>query len=187
MKNFTRLLALLVIITTINSCKSSKNVVKTEDKEVEIIIPCSGEKFRSDKNYIRANSMGESQDMTLAKKKARNNTLQELGSKIQTTVQSVVDNYQNATGNQNGESISKRYEELTREVIDLKISNYTTACEKLTQTAQGTYRSYIAYEIKIDDLIEPLSEKISQDEVLRIDYNYEKFKKNFMEALEKNR
>ena len=187
MKNFIKLLAIVFIISNVNSCKSSKNVVKTEDKEVEILIPCSGDKYRSDKNYIRANSMGESQDMTLAKKKARNNTLQELGSKIQTTIQCVVDNYQNATENQNGENISKRYEELTREVIDLKLSNYITACEKLTQTAQGTYRSYLAYEIKIDDLIEPLSEKISQDEVLRIDYNYEKFKKNFMEALEKNR
>ena len=79
-----------------------------------------------------------------------------------------------------------RDEELTREVIDLKLSNYITACEKLTKTKQGTYRSYLSYEIKIDDLLDPLSEKISQDEVLRIDYNYEKFKKNFENALKNN-
>ena len=29
----------------------SKNVIKTEDKEVEILIPCSGDKYRSDKNF----------------------------------------------------------------------------------------------------------------------------------------
>ena len=104
MKNFIKLLAIVLIVSNVNSCKSSKNVIKTEDKEVEILIPCSGDKYRSDKNYIRANSMGESQDMTLAKKKARNNTLQELG-KIQTTIQSVVDNYQNATENQNGKHL----------------------------------------------------------------------------------
>ena len=75
MKNTIKISLVLLIAFGLHSCKSSKNVVKTEDKEVEIIIPCSGDKFRSDKNYIRANSMGESQDMTLAKKKARNNTL----------------------------------------------------------------------------------------------------------------
>jgi hypothetical protein len=48
------------------------------------------------------------------------------------------------------------------------------------------YRTYLSYEIKIDDLLTPLSEKISQDEVLKIDYNYEKFKKNFEEALKNN-
>ena len=70
MKNFIKLLVIVLIVSNVNSCKSSKNVIKTEDKEVEILIPCSGDKYRSDKNYIRANSMGESQDMTLAKKES---------------------------------------------------------------------------------------------------------------------
>jgi hypothetical protein len=187
MKKIMYPLVALAFVFTLQSCKSSKKVVSQSAEEVEVIIPCSGDKYRSDSKFIRANSMGESQDMTLAKKKAKNNALQELASKIQTTVQSVVDNYQNSTETQNGENISKRFEELTREVIDQKLSNYSTACEKLTRTKKGTYRSYLSYEIGVDDLLNPLSDKISQDEVLRIDYNYEKFKKNFEEALNKNK
>jgi|TARA_B100000809_G_scaffold4361_1_gene4603 hypothetical protein len=187
MRNTTKTLLVIAMVINITACKSKQEVIKTNDQEIEVIIPCSGEKYRSDSKYIRASSMGESQDMTLAKKKARNNTLQELASKVQTTVQSVVDNYQNSTETQNGENISKRFEALTREVVDVEISNYITACEKLTKTKKGTFRSYLSYEIEIESLLEPLSAKISQDEVLRIDYNYEKFKKNFHDALSKNK
>ena len=58
---------------------------------------------------------------------------------------------------------------------------------KLTKTKDGKYRSYLAYEIEVEALLKPLSEKISQDEVLKIDYNYEKFKKNFEDAINKNK
>ncbi|MDG2279226.1 MAG: hypothetical protein P8L42_01200 [Flavicella sp.] len=187
MKKLTQSLLVLAIAINLTACKSKQQTVSTGPGEVEIIIPCSGEDFRSDKKYIRASSMGESQDITIAKKKAKNNTLQELASKVETTIQSVVDNYQNSTGNQDGENISKRFEALTREVVDVELSNYTTACEKLTQTKDGKYRSYLAYEIEVDALIKPLSDKISQDEVLKIDYNYEKFKKNFEDAISKNK
>ena len=37
MKNFIKLLAIVLIVSNVNSCKSSKNVIKTEDKEVEIL------------------------------------------------------------------------------------------------------------------------------------------------------
>lgn len=185
MKNFTKSILIIALAINFTACKSKQQTVSAGPGEVEVIIPCSGEDFRSDKKYIRASSMGESQDMTIAKKKAKNNTLQELASKVKTTVQSVVDNYQNSTGTQDGENISKRFEALTREVVDVELSNYTTACEKLTKTKDGKYRSYLAYEIEVDALLEPLSAKISQDEVLKIDYNYEKFKKNFEDALSK--
>ena len=38
MKNFIKLLTIVLIVSNVNSCKSSKNVVKTVDKEVEILI-----------------------------------------------------------------------------------------------------------------------------------------------------
>ncbi len=183
MKNITKTILAVIVAINFIACKSKQPVAQISPEEIEVIIPCSGEDYRSDGKYIRASSMGESQDMTLAKKKAKNNTLEELASKIETSLKSVADNYQNATGNTEGENISKRFETLTREIVDVQISNYKTACEKLTKTKKGTYRSYLSYEISMDDLLEPLSEKISQDEVLRIDYNYEKFKKTFNDAL----
>lgn len=187
MRKLTQTILFVALTISLTACKSKQKVVTAGPDEVEVLIPCSGEDYRSDKKYIRASSMGESQDITIAKKKAKNNTLQELASKIQTTVQSVVDNYQNSTGTQDGENISKRFEALTREVVDVELSNYTTSCEKLTRTKDGKYRSYLAYEIEVEALIKPLSAKISQDEVLKIDYNYEKFKKNFEDAISKNR
>jgi hypothetical protein len=187
MKNIAKTCVLLILTIHLTSCKSKQQLTASSPDEIEISIPCSGGDYRSDNEYIRASSMGESQDITIAKKKAKNNTLQELASKVKTTVQSVVDNYQNSTGTQDGENISKRFEALTREVVDIELSNYKTVCEKLTKTKDGKYRSYLAYEIEVEALLKPLSEKISQDEVLKIDYNYEKFKKNFEDAINKNK
>ncbi|BDD10237.1 hypothetical protein FUAX_26690 [Fulvitalea axinellae] len=167
------------------SCGGSKKAAQTgvQPDEVEIVVHCSGPEYYSNGQFIRANSMGESLDLTLSKKKARNNTLQELAGKIETSVQSVIDNYQKSAATTRGEELSKRYEELTREVIKQKISGYTTLCEKVTKSRDGKYRTYLAYEISVDNLLKPLSDRISKDESLKMDYDYEKFKDTFESAL----
>ncbi|MCT4636967.1 MAG: LPP20 family lipoprotein [Bacteroidales bacterium] len=171
------------------SCGSSKEVTEAKKKEPAgeklITVYCSGPEFFSTDGYIRANSIGESSDMTMAKKKARNNTLQELSSKIQTTFKAVIDNYQSSKENSSGEEVVKRYEELSREVINQTISGYRTICEKVTQTEKGTYKTYLAFEISIENLSKPFYDKISEDDKLRIDYDYEKFKKTFNEEMKK--
>lgn len=171
------------------SCGSSKQVAQTEAPkpvgETIINVYCSGPDYFSTDNLIRGNSIGESTDMTMSKKKARSNTLQELSSKIQTTFKAVVDNYQSSRETASGEEVNKRYEELSREVIDQTISGYKTICEKVTQTTKGTYKTYLAFEISVESLTKPFFDRISDDEKLRIDYDYEKFKKTFEEEMKK--
>jgi len=171
------------------SCGSSKEVSAPEAPkpvgEIIVNVYCSGPDYFSTDNLIRGNSIGESTDMTMSKKKARNNTLQELSSKIQTTFKAVIDNYQSSRETASGEEVNKRYEELSREVIDQTISGYKTICEKVTQTTKGTYKTYLAFEISVDNLAKPFFDKISEDEKLRIDYDYEKFKKTFEEEMKK--
>ncbi|MCG8473997.1 MAG: hypothetical protein MI784_00720 [Cytophagales bacterium] len=187
MRKFSFLLGGLFLTAGVlfNSCKSSKKVAANQPDEVEITVHCSGVEYTSTDKFIRANSMAESADMTLSKKKARNNTLQELSSKIETTVKAVIDNYEKSVETASGEEIQKRYEALTREVVNQKISGYKTICEKVTRTRKGSFRTYLAFEISLDALVEPLVNKLNADEKLRVDYEYEKFKKTFEDELKK--
>jgi hypothetical protein len=65
-----------------------------------------------------------------------------------------------------------------------------TICEKQTKTVEGKYKTYIAIELSADDLLNKYNERLSNDERLKADYNYEKFKDTFnaeMDKLEKER
>ncbi|WP_196895946.1 hypothetical protein [Aureivirga marina] len=183
-KTITRISILSLVIASFASCKSTPTAVN-QPGEVEIIVHCSGPEYYSTNQMIRGNSIGESSDMTLSKKKSRNNTLQELSSKISTTVKAVIDNYEKSVETASGEDIEKRYEALTREVINQQISGYRTICEKVTKTKEGRYKTYLAYEISVDNLINPLVKKLNSDDKIKVDYDYEKFKQTFEEELKK--
>ena len=177
----------------ISACHSSKEIVKApleqskESYEEQIVIKqyCSGPEFNSSDGFIKANSVGESSDIVISKKVARSNTLEELGSKIKVTVKSVIDNYYKRTQKDIDENTEKRYEDLIRTVVNQEISGYKTICEKVTKTKNNKYRTYLAFEIAEDNILEPFYKNISRNDELKIDYDYEKFKKEAKEELRK--
>ena len=57
--------------------------------------------------------------------------------------------------------------------------------QKLMKTSQGTYKTYVAIELSADELVARYNERISQDERLKIDYDYEKFKETFEKEMDK--
>ena len=89
--------------------------------------------------------------------------------------------------NQRLVSVEERFEALSREVINQKLANVVTICKKLTQKTDGSskYVYYCAIEMKAKDIIEAINERITKEETLRIDYDYEKFKETFDKEMEK--
>jgi predicted small lipoprotein YifL len=191
-KPFTYFLAIVILATAIIACKK-KEKVKLPKGEEEVVVPCSGPQYFTDKKTFRANAMGESQDQMVAKRKALSNCRDELARSINAKVKAVTDNYVNSREFNNKEEVEERYENLTREVVEQELAGTKTICEKLIKTQQGTYKYYIAIELTTDDLLESYNkrmQKLSQEERLKIDYDYEKFKKTFeaeMEKLSNNR
>jgi hypothetical protein len=53
------------------------------------------------------------------------------------------------------------------------------------KTDNGTYKTYIAIELSADELVASYNEKLSKDDRLKIDYDYEKFKETFEKEMEK--
>ncbi len=191
MKNLSKfrsifLLATMAAFIIIGGCKSKEKVAKAEDQgETLIEVYCSGPEFQSNNEFFRANQVGESLDQATAKKKAQSNARAELAASIETTVKSVVDNYVNSRELNNVEEVEERFESLTREVANQKLTGINTICEKTTKTSDGKYKTYIAIELAGDELMTALNERLSKDAKLKIDYDYEQFKKTFEEEMDK--
>ena len=108
-----------------------------------------------------------------------------LASYINTHIKTVTDNYVNSREFNNKEQVEERFESLAREVVDQQITGVRKICEKLTQKQDGQYVYYVAFELGTDDLVSKINERITKDEALRVDYDYEQFKKTFDEEMEK--
>lgn len=184
MKNLTYISLILFAVAALimDGCKSKE---KTPRGETEVAVPCSGSDYFTSNKFFRANSIGESQDQVTSKKKALANARAELASSIQTTVKAVTDNYVNSREMNNREEVEERFEQLNREIVDQKLTGLKTICEKLMQTQNGSYKTYIAIELSADELVASYNERLSKDERLKIDYDYEKFKETFDKEMEK--
>jgi hypothetical protein len=178
------MIAALSTLVMISGCKSKEKVAKVAGEEL-IEVHCSGPEFFANAEYFRANQVGESLDQATAKKKAMSNARADLASSVETTIKGVVDNYVNSRELNNTEEVEERFESLTREVINQKLTGVKTICEKTTKTTDGKYKTYIALELAGDELMNAMNERLSSDAKLKIDYDYEQFKKTFDSEMKK--
>jgi len=181
-------LILLVLVTafSVTSCKSKKKqVAATPEGEVLVNEYCSGPEFFSDKKTFKANAVGESQSMQTAKDKSLIAAKQRLASSVENTIKSTIDNYVKANEHNNKEDLEKKFEGLTREVVNQKLSGIKIICEKVTKLPDNTFRGYTAIALDGSDLVTAINERLSKEESLKVDYDYEKFKKTFEEEMNK--
>ena len=177
----------LGILPLLFSCSGSKKALNQPipETEVEVVIPCSGPDFFTNKKYFRANSIGESLDQVVSKKKALSNARADLAASVKILVESVVDNYVQSSELNNVEQVVERFEGLNREVIKEELVGIKTICEKLTKTTEGKFKTYIAIELSAQKLVDKFHERMMKDDLLMIDYNYEKFKDTFEKEMGK--
>ena len=177
----------LGILPLLFACRSSK---KTSNQpipatEVEVVITCSGPDFFTNKKYFRANSIGESLDQVVSKKKALSNARADLAASVKILVESVVDNYVKSSELNNIEQVEERFEGLNREIIKEELVGIKTICEKLTKTTEGKFKTYIAIELSAQKLVDKFHERMMKDDLLMIYYDYEKFKDTFEKEMGK--
>ena len=190
-RTITVVMTALMLAGGITACKSKKKAAEAAkanppEGETEVKVMCSGPEFFTDNKVFRANALGESMDQATAKKKAMSNARADLAAAINTKVKSVVDNYVNSREMQNREEIGERYEALAREVVDQQLTGTKTICEKMMKVnSTGNYKCYVAIELSAQELLSAYNERLSSDERLRVDYDYEKFKETFEKEMEK--
>jgi hypothetical protein len=178
----TVLMTALMLSGALTACKKKKEVVSTPppNGEVEITVFCSGPEYFTNDKAFRQNAVGESMDQMTAKNKALSAARGLLAADISTQIKRVIDNYVNSREMNNREEVAERYEGLSREVVDQQLKGVKTICERQVRVGgNGNYKTYIAIELSAQDLLSAYNERLSSDERLRIDYDYEKFKETF--------
>lgn len=177
---------ILGIGVTFTSCKKKPIEKSPPVGEVTILEKCTGQQYFSDKNTFRATATGESMDRETAKKKARSNANAELAKTIKVTMKIVGDNYVNSSEFNNREEVTETFNEMSRTVVDQELQGAMKICDELTQnTATGNYIAYIAIELSGTKLADSYNDKLSKDERIKAEYNYEKFKETFEEEMRK--
>ncbi|MDX9748838.1 MAG: hypothetical protein RBT57_10095 [Paludibacter sp.] len=178
------LLAVGFVAFSVVSCKT-KAITPQDMGEVEIKSHCTGPEFQSNSKAFRYSAVGESMDQMTAKKKAMSEARAGLAAAINTTIKSVTDNYVKSGNYNNQEELLNKYEGLTREVVDQTLVGTIVICEKSTVTKAGNYKTYVCIELGSNDILTSLNSRLSNAEMLKVDYNYEKFKKTFEEEMGK--
>ncbi|UTW61560.1 hypothetical protein KFE98_16305 [bacterium SCSIO 12741] len=181
---FSTFLLALMVAFSFNACKSKKTTPK---KQGEVLIKqyCSGPDYFSDKKHFRSNAVGESMDQMTARKKALSEAKAKLAGDINTTMKVVGDNYVKSSEFNNKEEVLERFEENSRTVVNQSLTGIKTICEEFTKTPEGRFKCYIAIELSGEDIASKYNERLSKDEYLKVDYNYEKFKETFEKEMEK--
>jgi hypothetical protein len=185
MKTFYYFLA-IASIALLTSCGGSKPAV-AQNVEIDIDVPCSGPEFQTNKEYFRASAMGLSTDMSTAKKKANITARSEIAGAISSRLKVVTDNYASSYQVGEQEEAKSRFQELARSVVDQQLEGVRVICEKTRKdTASGNYKVYMSIELSGKEIMEAMTTRIKNDEKLRIDFEYEKFKKVFEEEMAKS-
>ena len=171
-------------------CGSDRKITQAKADEAVVItnVPCS--ECKSTADIIRSTAMRESMDQQMAKEMARSSALEDLASKINVTVKSVVDDYRKSSNINMTEEMERRFEGNTRSIVDQTVRGYRTACEKYTVSTRSDgrkiFKCYYAVEIDKEDVAKSLYQALSRDEIVRLDYDYEHFRQEFNRQMTRN-
>lgn len=175
----------LGLCVTLMACGGQKQLIQNQknQEDVEVIVPCSGAEYLPDAEHFRANAMGVSNSQEIASQKAMTAARSKLAAAIQTTVKTVTDNYVSSYESNQQEEAKGRFQALTREVVSQTLNGVKVICQKMMKSPEGQYKAYVAIELGGMDVVKALNNKISNDDKLRVDYEYEKFKQVFDEEM----
>ena len=186
MKSKNLIIPSLMIATVLftTSCKTPQNIEKTTGA-VEITVPFSDSKYKTDKDFFRAKQMGKSQDLATSKKIALQNAKSELAGNIKAIVKRVTDQYTNQRTVGDKQDFENKFEELAREVVDQTLTDVRVMDEKIFKETDGRYSYWAAIETSKQSILDGVAAKISKNEKLQLDYDKKKFEDVFNSEMEK--
>jgi len=167
------------------SCGTSKKVTTASSGMEEITVPLSGKEYQTDKESFRAKSSGKSPDMATAKKIALNNAKTEIAGLISTKIKSVTDNYTNQRSVTDAQDFENKFENLAREVVSQQLNDVAIIGEKVFKDKSGAVEYWVAIEVSKEAIMNGITNKVSQNQKLQIDYDKKKFEEVMNAEMEK--
>jgi hypothetical protein len=163
------------LIIALSSCSHTKSITKAED-EKEIILPFASSDYQSDKENLRAVSSGHSPDLPTAQKISMQNAQAKLAGMVKTLLNGAARQYTNQSSIANKQDYENKFEEQIWTFVNQSLYNVKVMGEKTYQQRKdGSYNDWIAIQESKADLLAGISNKISSNEQLKLDYDEKKF------------
>lgn len=177
------LLGSLILLST--SCGGPKKVVTEQQPGTkEVILPFVGKSYQSDKEYYRAKSDGKSPNIAEAKRIALLNAKNEIAGLIKTKVKSVAQQYSNQHDATNATDFEQKFEDLITNVVNQELVDVSIIDEKLLQTG-NIYDYWVAIEVSKQSILNGISNNVSKNQKLQIDYDKKKFEEIYNQEMSK--
>jgi hypothetical protein len=83
--------------------------------------------------------------------------------------------------------VTETFNNLARTIVNQELRGAIIICEDLTQKTDGSFVSYIAIELSGEQIAQAYNERLSKDERIMAEFNYENFKETFEAEMNKRR
>lgn len=181
MRKIYSLLGAALIVLVMTSCGSKKQVTTTSN------LPCpdcisTTEVFK----YLGQHVASSDRQMQQARSMAANAARKELAAMVEATIKRVIDDYTSEYINGDASEFKQRIQDISRTVIQQKVNGTPPICEgTMPGSTPGNTICFACLELTGKSVLDGITSAISNDEKLRTDFEYEKFKKVLEEEMSK--
>ena len=167
----------------IKQAELQKKLLEVQSNSV-IAMPCS-EAGKDDMNFFRAMGIGDNIDKESARVAALLAAKANIRNKMSEFVQGVSSSYANVyAGSAAGNDVQRKMENKMNAVVEGMLNDAIQTCDLMGKSDRGTWEAYIAIEIPKNDMKKKMTEVLSKDEKLGIDFNESQFQKFMDEKME---
>jgi len=135
-------------------CKTNANLGEKVNE------PFTGNKYESNDRYFRGTGKGQSMDENISRNKADLQAKKVLAQQVETNVKVVTDQYLGETELNNRSEITDKFQSLAREATNTQIADLRKIGEEKYKMPDGTFTTYIAYEIHKRDMYRFMKKQI---------------------------
>ncbi len=179
MKKITSLLGAALMVLVMASCGS--------EKQVATVGPCPDCNPTADVfKYLGQHTATGDRQIQQARKMAANAARTELATMVNATVKRVIDDYSSEYISGENNDFNQRLQDISRTVVNQLLTGTPITCEVQVPGSQpGNIICYACVELTGKSVLDAIASQISNDEKLRTDFEYEKFKKVLEEEMSK--
>lgn len=172
MKKVSLFLGVALMVLVMASCGSGKQTASN--------FPCPECKSTTDVfRYLGQHVATTDRQMQQARSMAANAARAELATQVSATVKRVVDNYTSEYITGADSDFRQRLQDVSRTVVNQLLVGTPVTCEGTmpSTSVQGGTICFACVELTGKSVLDGIASQVSNDEKLRTDFEYEKFKK----------
>jgi len=183
-KQFLKLAVIAIIAGVVaTSCRSQQPTPTIQAGSERLTLPFRGAQYRTNDTHFRAINSGRSVDYAMARRIALQNARTELAGSVEGRMQVVTDLFADQRQVQNRRDFQSRMQQQSMDVVNRLLNDVRIIGDEAFREPDGDITVWIAIEMPREALLQSLNSRLSQDEMLRLDFDQYQFRRIFDEQM----